>query len=76
MTARLRAQYDEMVNVPVRAYDLGDEPAKPDDEKVEIKSDAAAQAEIKTSNQVMKERYIRAFEEKRRRLNQMLISEF
>ena len=47
MTARLRAQYDEMVNVPVRANDLGDEPAKPDDEKVEIKSDAAAQAEIK-----------------------------
>jgi hypothetical protein len=31
---------------------------------------------MKTSKQVKKERYIKAFEEKRRRINRLLITEF
>lgn len=50
---------------------------KPDDEKVAIvQKDAALREEMKTSKQVKKERYIRAFEEKRRRINRLLITEF
>lgn len=78
MTQRLRAQYDELANQPVRYTEVSaDDPALKQPSQGDEGSAAVKKAaNTKTSKQVQKERHIRAYEEKKNRINKLLCNNF